>query len=82
MPLLDPIGNKTGAFRSKFFDKTVFNRKLISPQDFLTWGRQAAAQGQSLAPLNRVWSGTAPNGLSYMGYLDSTGAVRTFSHDF
>ncbi|WP_447915723.1 hypothetical protein [Delftia acidovorans] len=60
----------------------MFDPSIISPQDFLSLGRQAAAQAQSLGPLNRTWTGTAPNGLKFMGYLDNHGAVRSFFPDF
>lgn len=48
MPVLDPAGNPTGGFRNKSFFKTVFDPSVIDPQDFLYFGSQAAAQGQSL----------------------------------
>ncbi|ATE71068.1 hypothetical protein CNO08_06630 [Lysobacter capsici] len=82
MAARDKAGVLTNTFRDKIFDKTVFDPKIIAPEDFLSWGRQAAAQGQSLGPLNRVWTGTAPNGLHFMGYLDDQGAVRSFFPDF
>ncbi|MFC4158786.1 CdiA family toxin C-terminal domain-containing protein [Chitinimonas lacunae] len=78
----DPAGNFTGAFREKVFEKTVFDPSVIQPDTFLSWGRQAAAEGQALGPLNRTWTGTAPNGIKFMGYLDDTGAVRSFFPDF
>ena len=78
----DPAGKFTGAFRDKVFEKTVFDPSVIPPDTFLTWGRQAAAEGQALGPLNRTWTGTAANGLRFMGYLDDTGAVRSFFPDF
>lgn len=78
----DPAGRFTGAFRDKVFEKRVFDPSVMSPDTFLTWGRQAAAEGQALSPLNRTWTGTAPNGLKFMGYLDDTGAVRSFFPDF
>lgn len=56
--------------------------KLIALQHFLTWSRQAAARGQSLALLKRAWSGAAPNGLCHMGYLDDAGVVCTFFPNF
>ncbi|WP_198406337.1 LysM peptidoglycan-binding domain-containing protein [Delftia acidovorans] len=78
----DPAGSYLKEYREKIFEKTVFDPSIISPQDFLSLGRQAAAQAQSLGPLNRTWTGTAPNGLKFMGYLDNHGAVRSFFHDF
>ncbi len=48
----------------------------------LKWGREAAAEAQTAGPLNREWIGTSPNGVQFRGYLDNTGAVRSFFPDF
>ena len=48
----------------------------------MSWGRQAAAEAQAAGRLNREWVGTASNGLEFRGYLDETGAVKTFFLNF
>jgi len=68
-------------WRSKVYLKTVYDPSVISDQEILDWGRQAAAEGQSRGPLTREWTGTAPNGLQFRGFLGKTGAVRTFFPD-
>ena len=78
----DAQGNLTGTLQQRSHFKTVYDPAVISDSDMLTWGRQAAAQAQSAGPLSREWVGTAPNGLAFRGYLDNTGAVRTYFPDF
>lgn len=82
MAARDVLGNMTGQFRQQLMRKTVFDPSIISSEDFLAWGRQAAAEAQSRNSLKRVWTGTSPNGVNYMGYLDESGAVRSFFPDF
>jgi hypothetical protein len=82
MAALDRAGNPTGDFKAKVFEKTVYDPKVISDSKMLQWGREAAAQAQTAGPLNREWVGVSANGIQYRGYLDETGAVRSFFPDF
>lgn len=75
-------GNPTGAFKEKVYPKTLYDPAIISDQQILQWGRQAAAEAQAAGRLTREWTGTAPNGLRFHGYLDEAGAVRSFFPDF
>ncbi|WP_443747386.1 EndoU domain-containing protein [Asticcacaulis solisilvae] len=78
----DAAGNQTGTLQQRRHVKTVYDPSLVSDTDILAWGRQAAAEAQAAGNLNREWVGKAPNGLVFRGYLDSTGAVRTYFPDF
>jgi RHS repeat-associated protein len=82
MAALDRAGNPTGDYRAPIFEKTVYDPSKIPDQQFMEWGRQAAAEAQAAARLNREWVGTAPNGLEFRGYLDETGAVKSFFPNF
>jgi hypothetical protein len=82
MTALDPSGNPTGSYRAAILEKTVYDPKKISNEQFMDWGRQAAAEAQAAGKLNREWVGTAPNGLEFRGYLDDTGAVKSFFPNF
>lgn len=79
---LDKAGNPTGEYKAKIFEKTVYDPSIISDKLFLEWGRQAAAEAQAAGRLNREWVGTAPNGLEFRGYLDDTGAVKSYFPNF
>lgn len=82
MTALDPSGNPTGSYRAAILEKTVYDPKKISNEQFMDRGRQAAAEAQAAGKLNREWVGTAPNGLEFRGYLDDTGAVKSFFPNF
>jgi len=78
----DSAGNPTGGYRTAVFKKTAYDPSKISNEQFLSWGRQAAAKAQAAGKLNREWVGTAPNGLQFRGYLDHAGVVRSFFPNF
>jgi len=82
MSALDRAGNPTGEYRAAVLEKTVYDPSKISNEQFMDWGRQAAAEAQALGKLSREWVGTAPNGLEFRGYLDETGAVKSFFPNF
>lgn len=82
MAALDKTGNPTGQYRAAILEKTVYDPSKISDEQFLNWGRQAAAEAQTANRLNREWVGTAPNGLEFRGYLDDRGAVKSFFPNF
>ncbi|HBF34029.1 TPA: hypothetical protein DDW35_05650 [Candidatus Sumerlaeota bacterium] len=72
-------GELTGSYRAPIFEKTVYDPEVISDE---TYRRQAAAEAQAAGPLNREWVGTAANGLKFRGYIDQTGAVKSFFPHF
>ncbi|MBU8895429.1 CdiA family toxin C-terminal domain-containing protein [Corallococcus sp. M34] len=79
---LDAAGQPAGTWKAKIFEKTVYDPKVISNEQYLQWGRQAAAEAQAEGRLSREWSGTTPEGIRMRGYLDDSGAVRSFFPDF
>ncbi|MFC4258571.1 CdiA family toxin C-terminal domain-containing protein [Marinobacter lacisalsi] len=82
MAALDKAGDPTGEYRAAILEKTVYDPSKVSNEQFLDWGRQAAAEAQSAGRLNREWVGTASNSLEFRGYLDETGAVKSFFPNF
>ena len=78
---LDRAGNPAG-FKAKVFEKTVYDPRLISDSDMLRLGREAADNALARGALEREWTGTASNGMQFRGYLDSSGAVRSFFREF
>lgn len=79
---LDKAGNPTKQWGAHIFEKTVYDPKHISDDLFMTWGRQAAAEAQAAGRLTREWEGVTPDGIKMRGYLDDSGAVRSFFIDF
>jgi hypothetical protein len=79
---LDRAGNRTGTFKAKPFEKTVYDPKRISDSQMAQWGKEAAEEAASRGALNREWTGVSKNGIVFRGYLDENGAVRSFFPDF
>ncbi|WP_386065396.1 RHS repeat-associated core domain-containing protein [Tahibacter sp. UC22_41] len=82
MAARDSAGNPTGEYRKPMFDKTLYDPRKITDEQYLAWGRQAAAEAQSRGPLSREWTGFTPDGIKFMGYLDETGAVKSFFPEY
>jgi hypothetical protein len=82
IPALDAAGNPTGGYKAKVFEKTVYDPRVISDDEMLRLGQEAANDALSRGALTREWTGTASNGLRFRGYLDDTGYVRSFFPDF
>ena len=81
MPALDKAGKPTGGWKAKSFEKTVYDPAIISDEKFLQMGRQAAAEAQDAGRMDREWYGFTPDGIKIRGYLDASGAVRSFFFD-
>jgi Bacterial EndoU nuclease len=82
IPALDVAGKPTGLMKSKVFEKTVYDPKVVSDTQILEWGKQAAYDAAKRGQLSREWTGTASNGARFRGYLDDVGDVRSFFPDF
>lgn len=82
MAARDSASNPTGTYRKPIFDKKIYDPRKITGEQYLTWGRQAAAKAQSHGPLSREWTGVTPDGIKFMGYLDETGAVKSFFPEY
>ncbi len=75
-------GKPTKEWVAHIFEKTVYDPQIISDEQFMKWGREAAAQAQAAGKLTREWEGVTPGGIKMRGYLDESGAVRSFFIDF
>ena len=82
IPALDTAGKPTGTFKTKPFEKTVYDPKKITDAEMVQWGKEAAQEAASRSALTREWTGTAKNGAKFRGYLDGAGEVRSFFPDF
>ncbi|QDF05351.1 RHS repeat-associated core domain-containing protein [Myxococcus xanthus] len=79
---LDYAGKPSGQWKAKIYEKTVYDPSTLSDDLFLQWGREAAYEAHYAGKLTREWVGTARNGVRFRGYLDTSGAVRSFFPEF
>uniref|UniRef100_UPI003EBE47F1 CdiA family toxin C-terminal domain-containing protein n=1 Tax=Bacillus maqinnsis TaxID=3229854 RepID=UPI003EBE47F1 len=78
VPSLDAkTGQKTG-WREKSFDKTVYDPKLISDEEFIKRGKEAVDNAFSRGVLGREWQGYDGKGIKWRGYTDKNGEVTSF----
>lgn len=78
VPSLDAkTGQKIG-WKAKPFDKTVYDPKLISDEDFIKRGKEAVNNASSKGVLGREWEGYDGQGIKWRGYTDKDGAVTSF----
>nr|WP_262385101.1 CdiA family toxin C-terminal domain-containing protein [Paenibacillus curdlanolyticus] len=78
VPSLDAkTGQKTG-WRAKPFDKTVYDPKVISDEEFIKRGKEAANNAASEGTLGREWEGYDSQGIKWRGYTDENGEVTSF----
>ena len=80
IPALDRIGQPTGEFRRQAIPKTVYDPTVISDEEMMRWGREAAAQAQQAngGTLPNRWDGETAAGIRIRGYADPAGSVRSF----
>ena len=81
MPMKDAKGNLTGNYKSKTFNKTVYDPAKISTDKYIKQGLQAAnnaAKKSSSGKLGREWTGTDNKGVNWHGYCDKNGNITSF----
>lgn len=81
MPKRDAKGNPTGEFQSAKRTKTVYDPNVISTDNYIKWGLEAAnntAKSSSSGKLNREWNGTDNQGKRWHGYCDNSGNITSF----
>ena len=81
MPKRDKAGNPTGEYQSKTHYKTVYDSSIISSQQYINRGLEAAnnaAEQSSSGKLGREWTGTDNSGVKWHGYCDSDGNITSF----
>ncbi len=81
MPMKDGKGNLTGGFKSKTLYKTVYNPSIVSTDQYLKQGLQAAknaSKSSTTGKLGREWTGTDNEGVKWRGYCDNYGNITSF----
>lgn len=81
IPAMDK-GVLTGGYKAKEFYKSTYNPHFLSDGQFLKEGLGAAWNAHKSGTLGREWTGVSPRGISFRGYLNQNGAVRSFFVDF
>ncbi|MGG1240517.1 T7SS effector LXG polymorphic toxin [Bacillus sonorensis] len=81
VPSLDPKTGEITGWRAQEFKKTIYDPSVISDDDFLKFGKEAAADAASKGNLTRVWEGYDSNGVKWIGYTDTNGTVTSFFPD-
>lgn len=79
VPKKDKRGNPTSEMRTISAPKSVYDKNVISTDEYMRRGLEAAnntaaANGGSL---NRSWEGADNNGVKWKGYLDSDNNIST-----
>ncbi|WP_094605342.1 hypothetical protein SPSIL_002550 [Sporomusa silvacetica DSM 10669] len=83
IPALDGKTGEVIGWKSQVYKKTVYDPNIISDQQFIQWGKEAAGEAASAGRLiGREWSGTASNGLKFRGYLNDAEEITSFFPDF
>ena len=81
MPKKDKTGKITGEYKSKNYEKTVYNPSKISTDKYVQLGLQAAnnaAKSTKTGRLGREWSGTDNQGNKWHGYCNKDGEIISF----
>ncbi|WP_235533144.1 EndoU domain-containing protein, partial [Paenibacillus sp. Leaf72] len=79
------IDGKTGeitGWKAKEYVKTIYDPKVISDEEYIKFGKEAANNALSKGKLGREWEGYDSNGVKWMGYADSDGKVTSFFPEF
>ena len=78
-PALMPDNSPSGRFRYRPFFKTIYNSDVISTDQYMTRGLQAAADAAKSGRLGQEWVGKDNQGVLWRGYCDiGSGKVTSF----
>lgn len=79
VPKKDKAGNPTSEMRTISTPKSVYDKNVISTEEYMRRGLEAAnnAATANNGSLSRSWNGTDNNGVKWKGYLDDNGNVST-----
>lgn len=81
MPKKDGQGNLTGEYQKSIKMKTVYNPNIISTDNYIRWGLEAANNAASKLPNRRLgheWSGVDNQGVRWRGYCNKDGEITSF----
>ena len=80
MPKLNADGKPTGEYGARVFKKTIYDPDVISDNDFIKRGLEAANDALSKADdgvMPREWSGADGEGVTWHGYFED-GEITSF----
>ena len=83
MPKLNADGTPTGEYGARVFKKTIYDPDVISDNDFMKRGLEAANNAISKADngvMPREWSGVDSEGITWHGYY-TDGEITSFFPD-
>lgn len=80
MPKLNPDGTPTGEYGAKVFKKTIYDPDIISDDEFIKRGIEAANDAITKSHdgiMPREWSGVDSKGITWHGYFGD-GNITSF----
>ena len=83
MPKLNPDGTPTGEYGSKVFKKTIYDSDIISDDEFISRGLEAANDAITKSDdgvMPREWYGIDSEGITWYGYFED-GKIKSFFPD-
>ncbi|WP_172418811.1 pre-toxin TG domain-containing protein [Geobacillus icigianus] len=78
IPSLDPKTGQRIGWKEKIFQKTVYDPKMISDEEFIKRGKEAANDAAVRGALGREWEGYDGQGIKWRGYTNENGEVTSF----
>lgn len=81
LPKKDKTGKPTSEMRAQTFKKTVYDSSVISTEEYVSRGLEAAADAarkSTSGMIGHEWTGTDSHGVSWHGYTDADGSVTSF----
>ena len=83
MPKLNADGTLTGEYGARVFKKTIYDPDIISDDEFIKRGLEAANDAISKADdgiMPREWTGVDSEGITWHGYFED-GEITSFFPD-
>ncbi|EAG9291366.1 transposase [Listeria monocytogenes] len=83
IPELDVKGNPTGRYKKTIYKKTIYDPKMISDEEYINRGLEAANNATSNpddGSLSREWAGKDNSGKTWRGYYEN-GKITSFYPD-
>ncbi|MGG0824579.1 pre-toxin TG domain-containing protein [Paenibacillus turicensis] len=82
IPSIDGKTGQVTGWKAKEYLKTIYDPKVMSDEEYIRLGKEAANNAHSKGKLGREWDGYDKNGVKWMGYTDSSGTVTSFFPEF
>jgi len=78
IPSIDGKTGEVTGWKAKVYEKTLYDPKVISNENYSRLGKEAANDAASKGALGREWQGYDSNGVKWRGYTNSNGEVISF----